>query len=289
MPPRDEIATIRYAKPLPLFKKEKPFTILSNLNAGENDPRRTNVELEDGEEQVIHDIRGREAEFSLDTHGFQVAHHTTSVRKWNSARDIEEQYFGEVADLLRREMSSITEIHIFDWRLRRSAPNAGDRVSKIDLNNNAHYLLPVTTAHIDQTPRSVLSRVRRHLGERAEELLRGRVRLVNVWRPIGHSVGDWPLALCDGTTVEPGDLLATDHITKSYVGETYNMLYREKYKWYYLSDQAPDEVLLFKMFDSSRQVEARWCPHAAFKHRAASPDAPPRESIEVRALVFGNE
>lgn len=117
MQSRDEVATIRYAKPLPLFKEEKPFIILSNLTAGENDPRRTNVEFEDGEEQVIHDIRGREAEFSLDAHGFQVAHHTTGVRRWNSARDIEEQYFREVEDLLRREMAGITEIHIFDWRV----------------------------------------------------------------------------------------------------------------------------------------------------------------------------
>jgi hypothetical protein len=33
-------------------------------------------------------------------------------------------------------------------------------------------------------------------------------------------------------------------------------------------------------------VPARFTPHSAFIDPTASPDAPPRESIEVRTLVF---
>ncbi|KAK4194398.1 methyltransferase CmcJ [Triangularia verruculosa] len=289
MPPRDELAKIRYAKDLPLFEREKPYVVLSELAASDSDFRHTNIELEFGKPQVIQDIRGREAEFTLDSNGFQVCHQRSALGAWEKAHDIEVIYLPEVEALLRNELGpDVTGIKIFDWRLRRNVPHKHAGIDRIDLNDKSNYLLPVTTAHIDQTPRGVLSRVEQQMGKQAEALLRGRVRLINIWRPIKHSVQDWPLALCDGSNLEAADLLATDHITKGYVGETYNLLYRDKYRWYYLNQQTPDEVILFKMFDSKRQVKAHACPHASFKHNDIPLNAPPRESIEVRALVFSS-
>jgi hypothetical protein len=136
----------------------------------------------------------------------------------------------------------------------------------------------------DQTPKGALRRVRYHMGEETQTLLKGRVRLIkqvnahshparsnkaSVWRPIKHAVGDWPLAVCDGSTVDFDDLLAVDHVTRSYIGETYKLLYREKYRWYYLSQQKPNEVLLFKMYDSNDQVEAK-CEHATLREEIDS-------------------
>lgn len=65
-----------------------------------------------------------------------------------------------------------------------------------------------------------------------------------------------------------------------------------------------DEVLFLKNFDSLESVEAKCkipksesfngfspsrlvvAPHAAFRPQNPRPNAPPRSSIEVRALVF---
>ena len=47
-----------------------------------------------------------------------------------------------------------------------------------------------------------------------------------------------------------------------------------------------DEVLLFKQQDSDRTRPGRSCFHTAFRDRTARLDAPPRESIEVRAVAF---
>ena len=48
-----------------------------------------------------------------------------------------------------------------------------------------------------------------------------------------------------------------------------------------------DEALLLKCFDSRDDgAVARFAPHTAFLDPAAPPDAPPRESIELRAYVF---
>lgn len=64
--------------------------------------------------------------------------------------------------------------------------------------------------------------------------------------------------------------------------------YRQGYHWYYMSEQAEEDVLLFKNYDSDRDVAARHCLHTAFDlpPEVVPAGAPSRESIEVRALVF---
>jgi hypothetical protein len=48
----------------------------------------------------------------------------------------------------------------------------------------------------------------------------------------------------------------------------------------------PDEALLLKCFDSATDGRARFAPHTAFEDPTAPSDALPRESIEIRTLVF---
>jgi hypothetical protein len=47
-----------------------------------------------------------------------------------------------------------------------------------------------------------------------------------------------------------------------------------------------DEALLFKTFDSETDGRARFTIHSSFDDPDAPADAPPRESIETRCLVF---
>ena len=47
-----------------------------------------------------------------------------------------------------------------------------------------------------------------------------------------------------------------------------------------------DEALVFKGFDSDKTARTRFTPHTAFEDPAAPAGKLPRESIEVRALVF---
>ena len=48
----------------------------------------------------------------------------------------------------------------------------------------------------------------------------------------------------------------------------------------------PDEALLLKCFDSKTDGRARFAPHTAFDDPTAPADVLPRESIEIRTLVF---
>jgi hypothetical protein len=47
-----------------------------------------------------------------------------------------------------------------------------------------------------------------------------------------------------------------------------------------------DEAVLIRCFDSAREGAARFSAHGAFEDPTTPADAPPRESIEVRTLVF---
>lgn len=109
------------------------------------------------------------------------------------------------------------------------------------------------------------------MGERADFLLQGRVQIVkyepiaegslilsdhnSAWRPISV-VENWPLALCDGSSIHYEDLLEVDLIRKEYIGATMYAKYRPGYKWYYVEQQTADEVCLFKNFDSDGSVKA---------------------------------
>jgi hypothetical protein len=47
-----------------------------------------------------------------------------------------------------------------------------------------------------------------------------------------------------------------------------------------------DEALVFKVFDSETDGRARFTPHASFDDPSTPLGAPPRQSIEARALAF---
>jgi hypothetical protein len=112
------------------------------------------------------------------------------------------------------------------------------------------------------------------------------VQVINLWRPIRGPVRDAPLAMADGTTVAPEDLIASDLIYPNRSGETYSVKYNPNHRWFYFPEMTADEALLLKCYDSAADGRTRFGPHTAFVDPTTPPDTPPRESIEIRALVF---
>jgi hypothetical protein len=145
---------------------------------------------------------------------------------------------------------------------------------------------PVQRVHIDQSYAASRSRVPHHLPDEADSLLQGRVQIINVWRPIGRPVQRDPLAVAEASSVAEGDLVPIPLIYPNRNGETYSVRYNPQHRWFYKRGLAPDEVLLIKCFDSKEDGRARRVPHTAFVDPTAPEDAPTRESIEVRVLVF---
>ncbi|CAG7554323.1 unnamed protein product [Fusarium equiseti] len=56
--------------------------------------------------------------------------------------------------------------------------------------------------------------------------------------------------MCDFYSIEERDLRPADRASREYVGEIYCANYNSTQKWYWISGQSPEEVLLLKNFDS---------------------------------------
>jgi hypothetical protein len=143
----------------------------------------------------------------------------------------------------------------------------------------------VRRVHNDYTEWSGPQRVRDILPQEAEELLRRRFAIVQVWRPIRHPVESSPLAICDARSLSTDDLVVSERRYPDRIGQTYAITYNPAHRWYWFPRMQREEAFVFKTYDSQRDV-ARWTAHTAFEDPTSPPNARPRESIEIRTLAF---
>ena len=223
-------------------------------------------------------VRPVAGEVSLDREGFAVVHHQSAVRDFYNDAEVREIYYPE-AERVLAEATGARRVFVFDHTVRR-------RVRGIDDRAPGTPRQPATRVHVDHTATSGPQRVRDLLGAEAEELLRGRVQVINLWRPIRGPLRDAPLAVCDARSVAQGDLVPSDLVYRDRVGETYGVKYNPQHRWFYVPDMLADEALLLKCYDSATDGRARFAPHTAFEDPTAPADVAPRESIELRTFVF---
>ncbi|MCJ1457253.1 hypothetical protein MMC28_007620 [Mycoblastus sanguinarius] len=216
----------------------------------------------------IHDIRGQESSFNIDDNAFATLKTGPSAEKdFTSDESIQNNYYPEVEQLLLQNAPGAKRIFLFDHTIRRATGTRN----------------PVTRVHIDQTRASATARVHRHLPDEAEELLKNRVRIINVWRPLNGPVQSSPLAFADSKTFDDDALIGIEHRYPDHTGETAAVKHKNE-KWHYWSGMENDERLLLECYDSEKGGRV---PHTAFVDPRSPEGARSRESIEVRALVFG--
>jgi hypothetical protein len=234
---------------------------------------------------IIHNLRPAASELLLDDVGFQLLAHRSAVKNFWDEEEIKRVYYPESIGFLKR-VTGAAEVRIFDHTRRRRVPGENDRSTQPGVPRQ-----PANRVHVDQTAASGVSRFRLEYPDEADALLRRRVAIVNLWRPITSPVLDAPLAVCDARSVAPKDLVASELVYRDRRGETYNLTYNPTQRWFYAPEMCADEVLLLKCFDSRDDgAVSRFAPHTAFTDPTAPPDAPPRESIELRTfLIFGED
>jgi hypothetical protein len=226
----------------------------------------------------IADARPILRDVSLDEEGFALVRRQSRVADFYNEQEVRSVYYPEAEHVLK-EATGADRVFIFDHTVRRRVPGGEDRRAEQPRQ-------PVPRVHVDHTETSGPQRVRDLLPDEADDLLRGRVQIINIWRPIRGPLLDTPLAVCDAATVKPEQLVASDLVYPTRVGETYSVMYDSANRWFYVPRMRADEALLLKCYDSRSDGRARFAPHSAFTDPTTPADAPPRESIEIRALVF---
>jgi hypothetical protein len=225
----------------------------------------------------IRDARQVASVLSLDIQGFRLINHETAVEDFYDQEEVKSVYYPEVERLLK-EATGAEKVVIFDHQVRNIA------LAKRGEKNAREYGKAV---HNDYTAKSGPRRVRDHLpAEEAEQRLKHRFAEINVWRPIRGPIESTPLALCDARSINPRDFVPSDLVYRDKVGETYRFLHNPNHRWFYFPRLEKNEVILLKCYDSKEDGRARFTAHSAFEDPTSAADAAPRESIEVRALVF---
>jgi hypothetical protein len=225
---------------------------------------------------AIHNGREVLDELSLDTNGFVLTPHETAVKDFYDPDEVRSVYYPEVERLLKR-ITGAERVLIFDHVVRN--PVLAERGEK-----GARE--PAKIVHNDYSLKSAPRRVRDHLPEEADRLLRNRFAEINVWRAIRGPIESSPLALCDARSLRPDDVVPCDLVYRERVGETYGFTYNPTHRWYYFPRMEHNEAILLKCYDSKDDGRARFTAHTSFTDPNSPPNAAPRESIEVRALVF---
>ena len=248
---------------------------LVNETFGPNNIRRRMSGAEERHRMEI--ANGREAgELALDANGFVLVEHRTAVRDFFDAEELKRVYYPEVVALIQR-VAGASRVVVFDHTLRSGSE--GEREAKLIRE-------PVLSAHNDYTEWSGPQRVRDLMGEEAERLLQRRFAIIQVWRAIADPIRSNPLAMADARSVAPEDLLIAERRYPHRVGQTYRLKYSPRHRWFYFPEMRRDEAIVFKVYDSATDGRARFTPHTSFDDPSTPAGAPPRQSIEARALAF---
>ena len=227
---------------------------------------------------TIRDVRPIQDQLSFEKNGFVLVNQTSACKDFYNADEIERVYLPEVRALIK-QLTGAEKVITFGVMTRTNNPKA------------AEGNLPAFGAHVDYGDRTVRDQIRLALGEEeaARWLDTHRFMLINVWRPI-KVVKSAPFALCDASTVAKSDLC--DSEVRGGLGDPnrptlygYAISFNPNQRWYYVPEMRPDEVFAFKLFDSDPSAVQRTA-HSAFSHPGIPPDAPPRESIELRTISF---
>ncbi len=229
-------------------------------------------------EVAIHDGWPEVDRLSADREGFELHDFGGRFDQFDDDAEVHRSFYPQVIDFVKRH-SGAQRVVVFDHTIRKRLP--------ADLKQQTTVQRPaVMLVHSDYTIKSGPQRVRDILPDEADALLGRRVAFYNVWKPLYRRVEELPLAMCDATTHDPEDMLLMDLKYRERTGEIYVMRWSPKHRWVYFPLMEASQALLLKTYDSETDGRARFMGHTAFEDPTSLPDAPKRESIEVRTMAF---
>ncbi|MEM7100096.1 MAG: CmcJ/NvfI family oxidoreductase [Pseudomonadota bacterium] len=235
---------------------------------------------------------GRDIQTSLASTGFVLLDEPSGVIDFLDHERVVDKYYAECKSLAQ-ELTGASTVFTYDHLVREPGRQiaGGGTDGSVHVTGEEQGGGYIGFAHMDYTDNTGW---KDYLAVHAQEVpSASRVVCLNFWRGISRVVDDHPLAVCDARTIRATDLFETKifgYGPPSYswhdVGiETYSVKHSASHKWYYFPKMTPNEVLIFKTYDSEGVI-GNACAHAAFTNPVADPAGPQRRSIELRVLCF---
>lgn len=228
----------------------------------------------------IVDARRIASALSLELNGFDLVDSPSALSDFQDDQLVKDIYYREL-EALAIVMMGGGQAVAFDHLYRQR--DATQPTLSFGRGGHRAHVSAVGRVHNDYTEQSGLRRRNLVL---PDVLSDAPFVILNFWRPVHHAALDTPLAVCDTRSFPKQDWVEADIIYPQRKGEIYLARYSAAHRWYYFPSMTPDEVLVFKTYDSRLDLPARMTAHCAFDDPAAPADAPPRRSIEARCLVL---
>lgn len=223
----------------------------------------------------------RASTFTTDAHGFSVHDFASAHAAWDDDAAVRADFYPDVVAFVKAATGA-RRVLVFDHTIRSKSNAAKKLTDEAATSRRA----PVRLVHCDYTAESAPLRVHQLLPDEAPSLLARRVAFYNVWKPIRSTVEEWPLAMCDAASSPPDDYLKLYLRYRDRTGENYVLRHSDAHRWWYFPGMTTSNALLLKTYDSEVDGRARFVAHTAFEDPNTRPDAPARESVEIRTIAF---
>ncbi|EME85067.1 uncharacterized protein MYCFIDRAFT_135396 [Pseudocercospora fijiensis CIRAD86] len=270
--------TVLYLARDPVFEKERAFDT-DYLAEDVGDIRKTN-HVFDRQPVVVHNIEDP-THWDIDTHGFCLLKATTRLdpdAAFNNKEEVQKSYWYDLEALLHERFPEYTRIESFDCTIRQRDPSFPKSTTMY-----VNYEQPATIPHCDYSQQGCYDAIETAFPGQDAFWRDKEFDVINVWRPLRGPNDDWPLIMCDWTSVDSeNDILLNDGLRRSGVVTNSLLHMNSAHRWYFMKSQGIDDLVVFRNADTTGK-RAR-CFHCS----AFNPDATtlPRQSVEVRLVAF---
>ena len=127
-------------------------------------------------------------------------------------------------------------------------------------------------------------RVNDFFPDEARDLLKKRFAIIQTWRSIGFSrVSRTPHFVY--ANYSRNRFIRNERRYRDRTAETYHISYNPAHELYYFPHMTNDELLIFKVFDTTKRRCTFHCSHSFFGSNTNA-NAPARQSIEMSVGIF---
>ena len=236
---------------------------------------------------VVHNARLLDPAPTLDSHGFHLATAPTTLDLLDNDV-VRNEFYRECRDLLKR-VTGCDEVRGGGHEYRNGfGGETGPRGVKPTPNGSGGAY--AQGIHADMSP-AVEGGFRRIVPDERH------FESINIWRSaIPETVRLMPLAVCDMRSVRIDDIVFGDGQNTGNIKQytkvvDQRLIHGPHQRWYYFPDMTPEEVLLFRQYDTRQEVlNLRTVFHTAVADPNTPVDAPMRSTIEVRMqAIYGED
>jgi hypothetical protein len=230
---------------------------------------------------TVEDLRGREDDLSLDREGFVLLHWPSAVKNFRDQEEVRRVYVPEIEAMLK-EVTGASKVTTDGAGLVRLSKRSSEKGVGVGTGN---------FVHADYSMNAGPTWVKRALKEpEASERMNKRYAIYNIWRAYSEPPHDIPLGVCDARSVTQADVIHCDLTigrpgAEQFTFENSAYLHSPRHRWCYFSGMTRDDVLVFRGMRSDDNWTSA-VPHTAFEDPTCPADAPARESIDIRSVVY---